>query len=63
MKFDRFEDSFSRIYGGHGYDETCFARKHGLTRQEVRDLFREVGLDRDRLNEAARKLKRRKTKA
>ena len=60
MRFDSFTDNFGRKFGGDGYDETYFARKHGLTRQQVRDLFNEVGLDRDRLNEAAIELKKQK---
>jgi hypothetical protein len=46
-----------RTYAGQGYDATYLARKHGITRQQARDLIRKVGHDRDRLNEAAALLK------
>lgn len=49
--------SASRTYAGQGYDVTYFARKHGLSRQQARELIRKVGHDRDKLNEAAAKLK------
>lgn len=47
----------SRTYAGQGYDVTYFARKHGLSRQQARELIRQVGHDRKKLNEAAFKLK------
>jgi hypothetical protein len=46
-----------RTYAGQGYDVTYFARKHGLSRQQARDLIRKNGHDRDKLNEAAAALK------
>lgn len=46
-----------RTYAGQGYEVTYFARKHRLTRQQARALIRKVGHDRDKLNEAAAKLK------
>ncbi|MCC6827682.1 MAG: DUF3606 domain-containing protein [Novosphingobium sp.] len=46
-----------RTYAGQGYDATYLARKHGITRQQARDLIRKVGHDRDKLNEAAASLK------
>lgn len=48
----------TRTYAGQGYDVTYFARKHGLTRQQARDLIRKVGHDRDKLNETAVAMKR-----
>jgi hypothetical protein len=47
-----------RTYAGQGYEVTRFARKHGITRQQARDLIRRIGHDRHRLNEAAADLKR-----
>lgn len=44
-------------YAGQSYDVTYFARKHGLTRQQAREIIRKVGHDRDKLNEAAAQLK------
>lgn len=46
-----------RTYAGRGYDVTYFARKHGLTRQQARDLIRRIGDDRGKLNAAAETLK------
>ena len=46
-----------RTYSGQGYDVTYFARKHGISRQQARELFRKIGHDRDKLNEAAGRLK------
>ena len=53
----RREASQIRTYSGQGYDVTYFARKHGISRQQARELFRKVGHDRDKLNEAAGRLK------
>ena len=47
----------SRTYAGQGYDPTYLARKHGISKQQARDLIRKVGHDRDKLNEAAANLK------
>lgn len=47
-----------RTNSGLGYDPTYLARKHGLTKQQARDLIRKLGHDRDKLNEAAAALKR-----
>lgn len=46
-----------RTYAGQGYEVTYFARKHGLSKQQARDLIRKIGHDRDKLNEAAAGLK------
>ena len=48
-----------RTYSGQGYDVTYFARKHGISKPQARELIRKIGHDRDRLNEAAIALKRR----
>lgn len=47
-----------RTYAGQGYEVTRFARKHGITRQQARELIRKIGNDRAKLNEAAANLKR-----
>ena len=47
-----------RTYPGQGYEVTRFARKHGITRQQARELIRKIGNDRTKLNEAAANLKR-----
>lgn len=50
--------SMVRTYAGQGYDVARFARKHGITRQQARDLIKRIGNDRHKLNEAAVELKR-----
>lgn len=57
LKSGRSNGSCGRSYSGQGYEVTYFARKHGLTRQQARDLIRKVGHDRTKLNEAAMRLK------
>lgn len=47
----------SRVSGSEGYEVSYFARKHGLTAQQARDLIKKVGNSREKLNEAAGKLK------
>ena len=37
-----------------------FARKHGITSEQARDLIKRVGNDREKLNEAALKLRPKK---
>ena len=54
---DRHSGEVSRTYAGQGYAVPYLARKHGLTKQQARDLIRKVGHDRDKLNEAAAQLK------
>ena len=47
-----------RVAGGQGYEVRYFARKHGISQQEARDLIKRIGNDREKLNEAAAKLKK-----
>lgn len=54
----RIPDSFSRTYSGQGYDVVYFARKHGISRPQARELIRKFGHDRDTLNQAAIDLKK-----
>lgn len=54
---ERGGTNLGRTYAGQGYDVTYFARKHGLSRQQARDLIRKIGHDRDKLNQAAAELK------
>lgn len=51
--------SSPKTYSGQGYDITYFARKHGISRQQAREVMRKVGHDRDKLNAAAEELKQR----
>jgi hypothetical protein len=47
----------SRVAAGEGYEVSYFAPKHGITRDQARDLIKRVGNSREKLNEAAQKLK------
>lgn len=38
------------------YDVEYFARKHNISSEQARDLIRQIGNDRDKLNAAASKL-------
>jgi hypothetical protein len=44
-----------RVAGNQGYEVTYFARKHGLTAKEARDIIQRVGNDRKKLNAEAKK--------
>lgn len=46
-----------RTYAGQGYEVTRFARKHGISRQQARELIKKIGNDRAKLNQAADELK------
>jgi hypothetical protein len=50
----------ARVAGGEGYEVSYFARKHDVTTQQAEDLIKKVGNDREKLNEAAAKLKKAK---
>lgn len=47
----------SRVAAGQGYELGYFARKHGISRDQARDLIQSVGNDRAKLNAAAARLK------
>lgn len=49
-----------KVAGGEGYEVNYFAKKHDITPDQARKLIDRVGNDRDKLNTAAEKLKRRK---
>lgn len=57
-QLNRSNGSAGRTYAGHGYEVTSFARKHGITRQQAREIIKKIGNDRVKLNEAAANLKR-----
>jgi hypothetical protein len=42
-----------------GYEVSYFATKHGITRELARSLIDKVGNNRDKLNKAAEKLRKR----
>jgi hypothetical protein len=47
----------ARVAGEQGYEVDYFANKHGISREQAEQLIRQIGNDRARLDEAARKLK------
>jgi hypothetical protein len=46
-----------RVAAGQGYEFGYFARKHGISRDQARQLISRIGNDRTKLNAAAEKLK------
>lgn len=46
-----------RVAGGQGYELGYFARKHGISRDQARQLIARIGNDRAKLNAAAEKLR------
>jgi hypothetical protein len=56
-KSKRGADDRARVAGGEDYEVSYFARKHDLTTQEAADLISKVGNSREKLDEAAAKLK------
>ncbi len=49
-----------KVASGQGYEVNYFATKHGLTREQARNLISRIGNDRDKLNAAAARLGKRK---
>jgi hypothetical protein len=47
----------SRVAAGQGYELSYFARKHGISRDQAKQLIARIGNDRAKLNAAAEKLK------
>ena len=56
-KTNRGEPDRSRVAAGEGYEVEYFARKHGITVEQARELIDRVGNDRGALDAAAAKLK------
>ena len=46
----------SRVAAGEGYEVSYFARKHGITSQQARELIGRIGNDRAKLNAAAERM-------
>jgi hypothetical protein len=46
-----------KVAGGEGYEVAYFARKHGITQTQARELIEKHGNDRAKLDKAAAKLK------
>ena len=47
----------SRVAGGQDYEVEYFAQKHGITAEQARNLIKEIGNDREKLDAAAARLK------
>lgn len=47
-----------KVAKGQGYEVAYFARKHGITAEQTRKLIDKIGNDREKLNKAAEKLKK-----
>ena len=47
-----------RVAGEEEYEVSAFARRHGMTPQEVRDMIERIGNDRAALEREAAKLRR-----
>lgn len=46
------------VAGEQGYEVGYFARKHGISRDQARELIEAIGNDRDKLNAAASRLRK-----
>lgn len=46
----------SRVSAEQGYELDYFARKHGISREQARDLIERIGNDRAKLDAAAERL-------
>jgi hypothetical protein len=49
-----------KVAGGQAYEVNYFATKHGITREQARNLISRIGNDRTKLNAAAERLTKRK---
>jgi hypothetical protein len=47
----------SRVAGGEAYEVTYFARKHGISQAQAKDIIKRFGPSRARCDTAAKKLK------
>ena len=45
-----------KVANSEPYDVEYFARKHNISQEQARDLIRQIGNDRDKLNAAAARL-------
>ena len=48
----------ARVAGEEDYEVAAFARRHGMSPDEVREMIRRIGNDRDALEREAAKLRR-----
>ena len=48
----------NKVSKSEGYEVAYFAKKHGITAEQTRNLIDKVGNDREKLNKAAEKFKK-----
>lgn len=48
----------ARVAGEEDYEVSAFARRHGMSPDEVREMVKRIGNDRDALEREAAKLRR-----
>jgi hypothetical protein len=60
-KSKRGKQDRERLAGGEAYEVEYFARKHGITMEQARQLIKEHGNNRAKLDAEAEKLKGKKS--
>lgn len=58
-KTNRGEPDRSKVSGSEDYELDYLARQNGMSREQARELVRRVGNNRDKLDEAAKRMKHR----
>lgn len=58
-KKNRGKQDRAKVARFQGYEVNYFARKHDISTDQAERLIAQIGNDRERLNDAAKKLKRR----
>jgi len=56
-KTNRGEPDRSKVSGSEDYELDYLARKYGMTRDQARDLVDRVGTNREKLDDAAKRMK------
>jgi hypothetical protein len=56
-KTNRGEPDRSKVSGSEDYELDYLAKKYGMTREQARELVERVGTNRDKLDEAAKRMK------
>ena len=56
-KSKRGSSDRQRVASGEGYEVNYFAKKHGISAAQAREMIQKIGNDRTKLNAAAEKLK------
>ena len=56
-KTNRGEPDRSKVSGSEDYELDYLARKYGMTREKARELVERIGTNREKLDEAAKRMK------